>query len=213
MKGSTVLCGPVPIVLASLSDPTVGVASCPEPVTLALGSHDIDVHVEGYHAFSGRVAQVEIDRATHNYLAGGGYLSAWSSGGSMAAEDGSRVSFGFRVRFNPRLTNVRGHANVLWHSGGTTYQVRNRDIEWIALGSGSGVASFGTPATLSNVDDPLAPMPLGGSVRLVVWVTDRGDTGDRIAIAVYRGDALLFASRWDGAPVKKNLAGGGITLR
>jgi hypothetical protein len=212
MSGETVLCGPVPVAIGDPTDPTFGTAACDEPVALPLGSHDVDVHVSGAYRFSATVGQVEVDRATRNYVAGGGFMTATSSAGDVPATDGSRVSFGFRVRFSPRLTNVRGHANVLFVSDGATYQVRAHDIDSIELGPRAETASFVTHASLSDVTDPLDPVMLGSSLRLVVWMTD-GGSRDRIAVAAYRGGTLIFASGWNGAPVKAALGGGAIVLR
>ena len=213
MEGDTVLCGPVPVRLAAAADPTVGIARCGDPVTLPLGSHDIDVHVEGYHAFAERVGQVEIDRATLNYVAGGGFLTLWSSAGEYAADDGSQMSCGFRARFNPELTKVFGHVNVLFVSRGSTYQVRSHSIDSIVSGPGPRFATFVTYATLTDVSDPLHAVQLEAGLRVVVSVTDRRAPSDQVAIAVYRGDTLVFASRWAGGPSKKNLSGGRILVR
>jgi len=43
-------------------------------------------------------------------------------------------------------------------------------------------------------------------------VSDHGPSGDRIAIAVYRGSTLVFASRWNGGPLQATLGGGGIVV-
>jgi hypothetical protein len=213
MKGDVVLCGPVAVRLADPADPTAGIATCGATVYLPLGSHDIDVHVDGTHAFSGRIGQVEVDRATLNYVAGGGTVVPWSSAGELAAEDGSTVAFGFRVRYNPTRTKVLGHANVLFVSGGTTYQLRSRAIDAIVSGPGRAFARFETTVTLSDVTEPLGPGAVETGLRLVVWVADRSKGSDQIAIAAYRGSALVFASRWNGGPVLRNLGAGRIVIR
>jgi hypothetical protein len=212
MEGDTVLCGPMPVKLATAADPTIGIARCDEPVALPLGSHDIDVHVEGNHGFAQRVGQVEIDRATLNYVAGGGAITSWNSAGELAADDGSLVSFGFRARFNLDRTKVLGHANVVFVSGGSRYQVRSHSIDSIVSPSPR-FATFVTYATLTDVSDPLHPMQLETGLRVVVSVADRRAPTDQIAITVYRGDAVIFASRWVDGPLKRNLSAGRILVR
>jgi len=212
MKGDGILCGPVPVELLDASDRTIGTAACPDPVELPVGSHNIDVHVEGSYSFSGRVGQVEIDKATRSYLSGCGFVVLRHSAGELAGDGGSRASFGFRVLDSPGRTNVRGHMNLLFVSGGSTYQVRSRDIDRIVTGPGEGIVRFVTHAALADATDPLEPVFLGSHLRVVVQVSDHGPSGDRIAIAVYRGSTLVFASRWNGGPLQATLGGGGIVV-
>ena len=80
------------------------------------------------------------------------------------------------------------------------------------LGPATGVASFVTSAAFSDVTDPLEPVSLGANLRVVVQITDGGASGDRMAVAVYDGATLVFASRWNGGPVKKLLGGGRIVV-
>ncbi|HLB62359.1 MAG TPA: hypothetical protein VJN50_06485, partial [Actinomycetota bacterium] len=102
--------------------------------------------------------------------------------------------------------------NLHFVSGGSTYQVRSHDIDSIVTGPGEGIARFVTHAAFADVTDPLAPVSLGSNLRVVVRVSDQGPSGDSIAFAVYRGSTLVFASAWDGGPVKKTLGGGAIVV-
>jgi hypothetical protein len=90
--------------------------------------------------------------------------------------------------------------------------VRSRDIDRIVTGPGEGIVRFVTHAALADVTDPLEPVSLGSHLRVVVELSDHGASGDRIAISVYRGSTLVFASRWNGGPVQSTLGGGGIVV-
>jgi hypothetical protein len=212
MKGDQVLCGPVPVTPLDASDGTIGTAGCDRLVRLPIGSHNVDLHVEGSYSFAQRVGVIEVAKATSNYVAGGGYLVIGRSAGEMAGDRGSRASFGFRLRFDPSRTDVRGHVNLLFVSGGSTYQVRSHDIDAIVADPDRGIAGFKTQASFTDVTDPLARVLLDPSLRVVVWMVDGGSSGDSIAITVSRGSTLVFASRWDGGLMMKSLDGGGIVV-
>jgi hypothetical protein len=209
--GGTTLCSPTLELLNG--DPRTATASCIVP--LDLGAHVINVVAGGY--YTGRdQAIVEVAQPTGNFITGGGYRMADSSAGSYAADPGSKVGFGFNLKYNKNLTNLQGHANVIFRSDGKNYQVKSTAFDSLGIAFRTatgdrcdegdpgcfGVAEFRSKGNMS---------PLGGGLSLRITLTDRGEPGgdDSIGIALWDGSKLLFSSQWNGAKTVEGPLGGG----
>ena len=210
-EGGTTLCSPTLELLNG--DPTTATAACIVP--LSLGAHVINVVAGGY--YTGRdQAIVEVAQPTGNFITGGGYRIADSSAGSYAGDPGSKVGFAFNLKFNKSLTNLQGHANVIFRSDGKNYQIKSTSFDslGIAFRTATGaqcddgdpgcfaVAEFRSKGNMS---------PVGGGLSLRITLTDRGEPGadDSIGIALWDGNQLVFSSEWNGARTVEGPLGGG----
>ena len=120
-EGGTTLCSPSLELLNG--DPETATASCLS--TLSLGSHEIDILVNGYYMGADQVI-VEVAEPDGSYVTGGGYTRVGTSGGSRLADPGSKVHFGFNLKYNKALTNLKGHVTVVFTSGGSRTRSRAR---------------------------------------------------------------------------------------
>ena len=78
-----------------------------------------------------------------------------------------------------------------------------------------GLADFRSKANLTNITNPLAPIPVGSNLALQITMTDRGSPGstDTIGISLRSGNTLLFSSEWNGSTtVEATLDGGNLVV-
>ena len=222
-EGATTLCGPIPVSLINGAT-TTGTASC--TTSLAVGAHIIDVIVNNYYTGS-TTGAVEVAQPDGSFISGGGYLVIGTSGGTYPADEGSKTHFAFNVKYNGKnLKSLQGHADVVFESGGRTYQIKSNAIDslGIALKTGGGASCAGPPSatcfgladfraksTLTDITDPLNPISLGGNLTLQITLTDKGEPGsdDTIGITLWSGSKLLFSSEWTGAKTDEKTIGGG----
>ena len=140
-----------------------------------------------------------------------GYFVSESSAGTYAADFGLRTNLGFNIKFNKKLTNLQGHANVIIRQAGKVFQIKANAMDSLALDPFVDRGVFTSKANLRDITNPQNPISLGGNLRLEMSVTDRGEPGefDSVSIAVWRKDELLYASRWNGEQAIEQLLGGG----
>ena len=221
-EGATIICGPIAVALIN-GDTTTGTANC--TTTLSLGAHQIDISVNNYYLGT-TSGIVEVAQPNGSFVTGGGYLTIGKSAGTYLADTGSKMNFGFNVNYKNRK-NLMGHANIIFTSGGRTYQIKSTAIDslGIALKSSNGgqvcsgppsltcygIANFRSKANLIDVTDPLAPISLGGNLTLQMTMTDKGEPGsnDTIGVTLWNGSKLLFSSEWKGSKTVEQLLGGG----
>jgi mannan endo-1,4-beta-mannosidase len=221
-EGSTTLCGPLTVQLLG-SETTIGTATC--DVSLGLGSHEIGVYVGGYYVGED-LALVEVAEPDGSFVTGGGQRKVEASAGTYAGTAGSKIHFGFNVKYNKNNKTLKGHANLIFVSGERTYQIKSTALAslGIALRTEDGNACSGPPselcigkadlrskANLVDVTDPNAPVSVASNLTLRITVTDKGEPGssDSIGITLWNGDTLLFASEWTGAATVEGMLGGG----
>jgi hypothetical protein len=84
-------------------------------ITLTIGSLDskqflIGIEVENCD-FDSNQSQVlvTVSKPLDDFVTGGGYLKAQQSAGRYAAESGSKINFGYNVKFNRQRTNLQGN--------------------------------------------------------------------------------------------------------
>jgi hypothetical protein len=175
---------------------------------------------------------IEVAQPDGNFITGGGYLKMSDSAGTYTGTAGSNMNFGFNVKYNSgSKPQPQGHLNIIFRSGGRTYQIKCNAINSLSLGytpsSGTipctgppsltcfGVATFSSKANLTDVTVPNAPVSLGGSLDLVVSMTDKGEPGssDSFSVQLKNGNTLLFSSSWTGTrTVEKLLVGGNLVV-
>jgi hypothetical protein len=220
-EGATTLCGPLPATLIN-GDTAIGTASC--AISLNLGEHQIDVYINNY--YQGNASSiVEIAEPNGSFITGGGFLTIGTASGEYQADPGSKMNFGFNVQYKNQKS-IKGHANIVFQSGGHTYQIKSTATDSLGIvlqtSDGSacsgppssecfGIADFRSNANLADVTDPLAPVSLGGNLTLQVTLTDKGESGssDTIGVTLWDGSKLIFSSEWSGAKIVEQMLGGG----
>jgi hypothetical protein len=212
-EGATTLCGPLPVALIN-SDTTTGVASCTVP--LGLGTHQIDVYVNNYYTGSALGNVVEVAQPNGSFITGGGYLVVGTSGGTYSADPGSRMNFGFNVKYK-NVKGLQGDAIIIFRGGGHTYQIKSTAIQSLGVSPRpvGGVASFRSKANLYDVTKSLSPKNLGANLTLQLTMIDNGEPGsnDTIGVTLWNGNKLLFSSQWSGAKtIEQPLNGGNLVV-
>jgi hypothetical protein len=222
--GSTTLCTAT-VVLDSPADIKVGTASCTGTLT-GLDAHTINVFVNNYYVGTTQ-AVVEVAQPDGNFITGGGYLTMTNSAGTYAATTGSRMNYGFNVKYNKgSKPQPQGHVNVIFRVGTSVYQIKSTSIDVFSLGFAQactgppsstcwGISTFESKANLSNVTNPASPTSLGGGFKLVVTLTDKGEPGssDSFSIQLSSNSQLLFSSNWTGTKtVEKLISGGNLVV-
>ncbi len=225
-EGSTVLCGPVAVALIA-APTTTGSGSC--SAVLALGAHTITVLVDGYYVGT-TTAVVEVISPDGSYVAGAGHSDLGTSAGTYAGTAGSRMHFGFHVKYTPNLKKLTGHSAVVFRIGGSTYEIRSTSIDSLGMSLRTpggapcagppsstclAISDFRAKARLSDITNPSSPVTIANNLTVRVTLTDRGTPGtaDSIGVTLTNGATLIFSSSWDGAKtVERLLTGGNLTV-
>ena len=89
-----------------------------------------------------------------------------------------RTSFGYVMKYNKKMKNVRGNLLIMRHQeNGSKYRVKSNALQGLAIGDlgggGDGWASFAGKCTYS---EPAWP-GVQGNYRFIVYVEDRGEPG------------------------------------
>ena len=158
---------------------------------------------------------------------GGGYLvNGSTAAGSYKPDVGLKTNFGFNVKYNKSGTNLQGKVNIiLRRTEGEvlrTYQIKSNAIDTLTVKTLAGPryrATFTSKANLTDITDPLNPVPVSsvGNGLLQITLTDNGDPGssDTIGITYYNKDGgLVFSNQWARAErPSKLLKGGNLQVR
>ena len=223
-EGSTTLCGPVAVTLTG-APLTTGSATC--NATLNLGAHTITVVVGGSYTGT-ETAIVEVLQPDGSYVAGGGHISVGASAGTYAADPGSRLAFGFHVKYTRNLKNLIGHTKVVFERAGKVYEIRgtNPDSLGLVLRTPAGAACSGPPSAtcwgigdyrskgnLVDITDPVNPVPVLSNLTIQISLIDKGTPGsnDLFGVTLTNGSTLVLSSDWNGAKtVPRPLTGGNL---
>ncbi len=196
-------------------DPTTGTASC--SATLAAGSTvRVGSLVGGRYVRDDSSDDVTITICRpqpESFVTGRGFLTAGSGAGTYTADLGSRIPFSLNAKYVKGKSTLQGNASVSITSGRKTYQIDAALLGALATANSGGVktASFSGGATLTDASGAVR-----SGLQVQLTLTDRGEPGnqDSVAIALYDGSTLLFASRWDGARAfEANVNGGNLVIR
>lgn len=182
-------------------------------------SFTIGTIVDGFYTEDSSDANVVVTvaRPDGDFITGGGYLVNQSSAGTYAGDQGLRTNFGFNVKYNRRLTHLRGHFNgIVRQEDGTVLQIKSNATRSLVVFPDLGLdggATFVSKANLTDVTDPDQPEgnPIAGNLTLIVTMTDNGEPGssDTIGFTLWDGNELLFSSHWDGSQTLEQLIDGG----
>ncbi len=162
------------------------------------------------------------------FVTGGGHIVLGDqSAGTYAGTPGSKMNFGFNMKWNPAGRNLQGNINVIFrrYEAGVwrKYQIRSNKINSMAVSLTDPdyrKAVISTKATLRDITDPLNPVPLGGNFNLAMdayesTVAQNGSL-DKIVVTLSGkgGQGILFSSQWIGTgPAPQLLNGGKLHVR
>ena len=215
-SGNSVLCT-ASVGLVSLDDPKTGTATCDWEVDIGQAdSKDftIGIVVDNYYTrdASDENTVVTVSKPLNSFITGGGYLIMTNSAGLYPGAQGTKVNFGFSVKYNKKGTNLQGRVNIIVRNGGRVYQIRSNAIDQLAVNSNK--ATFNSRANIKDITDLLNPVSIDGNAALQMTLTDNGEPGssDSIAMSVLnKNGGLWYSSNWDGTnTIEKTLGGGNL---
>jgi hypothetical protein len=217
----------------SPTDATVGtVRTGVKTVTLTTGEFndggktiDLVTAAQGEY-YTGRTPEhtlITIAVPGQDYVNGGGNIIATQSSGTYAATAGSKMNFGFTMKWNKSGKNIQGQANIIFRRlvAGVwrTYQIKSNAINTLGTTSTSAgnQGDFNTKANLTDITDPLASFNITGNLDLSVQTFESTVTGGahKIGITLRDGSGvLLFSNNWTGTKTDMQpLNGGKISVR
>ena len=213
--------------LVSSADTTSGIVSFNWTVALPTTSYDvysIGVLVDNNGSAGNYVGRSEtvlsVSRSSlTEFITGGGNIIPASSAGSYASDAGSKLHFGFNVKYNKSSTNLQGNMNVIYRRGGRVYQIKATSLSGLSITSTnpcSKKAIFTSKANLTDITNPALPVSIYGGITLQVTMTDNGDPGntDMIGITLLNGNSLVYSSNWVSTNTTELvLNGGNLVIR
>jgi hypothetical protein len=212
----------LPVTLINSSDTTTGSAiqSVSLPINTTTGSTQYTIGIivgyngSGYYTDNNSVEDTVVTVSQPigtGFITGGGYLVASASAGSYAADPGSKVNFGFNVKYNKSGTNLQGGFNAIVRANGHEYQIKSNSMTSLGIsGTNQNLAQFDAKANVTDITNPNNPISLGGNLSLHVTMTDNGNSKtDTLGITLWNGTTLLFSSNWTGTKTQEQLLGGG----
>jgi hypothetical protein len=223
------LTGWLPVGLVQVGNTLVGSATA--DVVFNVGSSDAKQYTVGilvggayYRNRSEDDAIVTVAKPLSSFASGGGLIILTNSFGIKAGDSATRTHFGFNAKYNSRMTNLQGTANLIFHrtetDGMHTYQVKGINMTSLsvvgATASSPARATLSCKANIRDITDPLLPVSLDGNATLQMTMTDMGEPGknDAISITVLnKSGGLWFTSDWNGVKaVEQLLAGGNLKV-
>jgi hypothetical protein len=219
------------VVLINPADSKTGTASCSFTGTVdnsGSTQYTIGIVVGNYYIRNSSEddSVVTVSLPGSGFITGGGYLVESASAGQYAATSGTKLNFGFNVKYNKSLTNLQGHVNIIVRRNGRVYQIKSTALNSLTVQLGPSQkppskAQFVAKANIQDITDPLNPISVAGNANLQMSLTDNGEPGstgltpDTIAITVTDGKsgALLFSSNWTGTKtIEQAITGGNLVV-
>ncbi|HEY3387341.1 MAG TPA: hypothetical protein VGK46_12575, partial [Saprospiraceae bacterium] len=204
---------------------------CLQGSDFSTGGHTFEVWAEATNYYTGSTEEatlVTLALPGNEFVTGGGHLVLENSAGTYAGTFGSKMNFGFNMKWNPSGHNLQGKINIIFRklvSGvWKTYQIKSNKINSMAVDENDPnyrKAIISTKANLTDITNPANPISLGGNLSLAMnaWESTIEDNGslDKIAVTLVaggNGGGLLFSSYWQGSgTVAQIIDGGKIQVR
>jgi hypothetical protein len=196
------------------------------------GGETFEVFVKAGGYYAGETDEDEMTLVTlalpgNDFVSGGGHLVVSSSAGTYAGTAGSKMNFGFNMKWNPSGKNLQGKMNIIFrrlvNGEWRTYQIKSNSINSMSVNNSDPdyrKAIISTKATLHDITNQNSPVSLGGNLNLAVqaWEHKTQNNGslDKIAVTLTGNgnQGLLFSSHWvSGATVEQIINGGKIMVR
>jgi hypothetical protein len=205
-----------------------GLGSVSTQVTFNIGSLDSQQFRIGIYeercGLVGEDALVTVSKPLDDFVTGGGYVKAQQSAGKYAADEDSRINFGYNVKFNRQRTNLQGNTNIIFRRGGRIYRIKANNFVSLSAANATSkspaTATYTARANLFDVTDPLVEVSVASQRTLVVVMTDRSTAGakenpmDDISFTLWESDgSLLFSSNWNsGKTAQQRLDRGNVQV-
>jgi len=152
---------------------------------------------------------VTVSRPLDDFVTGGGYILESKSAGKFTADGGSKINFGYNVKFNRKMTNLKGNTNIIFRTGGRVYQIKANNFRSLSASDATAThpvhATFTARANIFDITDAQSELTVASQRTLVVVMTDRktpagnGKQLDDISFTLWdEVGSLLFSSNWDG---------------
>jgi hypothetical protein len=208
--------------LMNATDPTLGISSASWSVNLggatAATYRVVVVLGNDYAGSTGIGDLVTVSLPSKDQSTGGGYLVLNASGGSYAADSGSRIDFGFNL--SDATGTAGGHVNIIFRRTAAdglvhTYQIKSTSISAYGADSSTGQANSLALATLTDVTNSAHPLVVATGLTLQMSLTDggAGSGSDALAISLWSGSSLLFSTDWTGLQtLQQTLSGGNLQV-
>jgi len=226
--------------LVNAADKTVGTVSCLTALTIGTSQDSVTmtvgIVVERWYSRSdaGENTLVTASRSMANFITGGGYITlTGNASGLCAGALGSKMNFGFNVKYNKSGTNLQGSLNAIvrsntsctpGYSGQRVYQIKSNSIQSLSTNNAGAYpypATFTAKSNITDITNPNNPVLVSGSggQLLKATMTDNGEPGskpaslpDTIGLAV--GGGTWFSSNWDGTTtIEQPITGGNLQVR
>jgi len=161
-----------------------------------------------------------------DFITGGGYIVPTQSVGTMKADAGSKVNFGFNVKFKSGGKNLGGNMNIIFRRtvDGVVhnYQIKANAMLSLGVNASNPLSQTAEYVSKTNLTDLNTGEPLGGNLYLYVKMTDNGEPGrnDLISFVLVEGTKdptilsnIIFSSNWMNSKTEKlNLIGGNLVV-
>jgi hypothetical protein len=210
--------------LVSLSDTTVGTATCNATLTANSTTggtpYNIGIVVGNYYTRnnSDDNTVINVYIPLSNFITGGGFLMMQSSAGLYPGQAGTKNNWGFNVKYNKQGTNLQGNINTIVRNNGRIYQIKGNSMTSLVInycpgattactapvspctGTASAAcpiaAIFNGKASIQDITDPLNTISIDGNATLQVTMTDYGSPGttDAIGITVWNKSGGMWFS-------------------
>ena len=226
--------GYIPVSWLTDGDHTEGVIETVWNGTLPKSPTTFDVVVElkgCYYDGESQEFPLTIYQAAGDFITGGGHMILTEdAAGAYAPTPGSKMNFGFNLKFNKTGRNLQGKMNIIYRvldefgEIEKVYQIKSNAT--LSLGTNfldeeTAIAEFVSKAELTDVTDPENPIVIAGNLTLHSTLTDKGEPGeyDMIGFSLYAvapkavdevdPGALWFSSNWGGIKTVEQVIDGG----
>jgi len=228
MEGSTTLCTGA-VGLVTEGDLTTGVASCYWNGSLkdisTAEMHEVTVVVGGNYTGATDPTPVTISPAgIANFITGGGYLLLTNSGGTTPGEYGSKLNFGFTVKYNKSGSNPQGKiTTILRAADGKHYQIKSTSITSLVVKpvnltkKTTGTGLFTAKCVLKDLSTGL---DVPGQYTMKLYMEDNGEPGgakwgdDQLYLVIFNSaGGIWFSSNWTGTTTAlQNIQNGNLQV-
>jgi len=165
-------------------------------------------------------AIITVAKPLSSFVSGGGFIILTNSSGLKAGDADTRLNFGFNTKYNSRMTNLQGTANIIFRrtetDGVHTYQIKGSNMTSLSVLAATTTsparATLSCKASILDITDPMLPVSIDGNATLQMTMTDMGEPGtmDAIAITVLnKNGGLWFISDWNGTRTVEQLLSAG----
>jgi hypothetical protein len=191
------------------------------------GGETFEVWIRANNYYTGETGEDEVTLVTlalpgNDFVTGGGHMVLSNSAGSYAGTTGSKMNFGFNMKWNPGGNNLQGKINIIFrklvNGQWRTYQIKSNKINSMSVNESDPdyrKAIISTKATLQDITDQNSPISLGGNLNLSMnaWEHKTANNGslDQISVSLSGNGSqgLLFASHWEGTSAAMQIINGG----